>query len=405
MSQHTASDPAATPVLGRGLILLMATATGVAVANIYYNQPMLGVIEADLPPSPLAGFIPTATQLGYAAGLFLVVPLGDIVERRRLITIQFALLALALAAAALAPNALALAAASVLIGMGSSVAQQIVPFAAALSAPGRQGRTIGTVMAGLLCGILFSRTLAGFVATHAGWRAMFGLGVPLALAAAAVMRATLPRSVPTVTIGYGAALVSLGRLWRHHPALRRATYTQAALFGAFSAFWTVLAFHLAEPHFGLGADFAGLFGLIGAAGVFAAPLAGTLADRRGPRAVIAAGAATVLVSWLVFVGWNSLAGLVVGVLLLDFGTQSALISHQHLVYALEPAARSRLNTVFMTGMFLGGALGSAGATAAWMQGGWMAVGLFGVALGAMALGVTALARTRRGHPQTKTAAH
>lgn len=375
----------ASPSLGRPLTFMMAAASGIAVANIYYNQPMLGLIGRDFPASPLTPLIPTATQLGYAMGLFFLVPLGDLLERRRLIVTLFVLLGAALAAVAAAPTAALLAAAAVLVGAGATVAQQIVPFAASLASPVTRGRTIGTVMAGLLCGILFSRTLAGFVATHGGWREMFWLAVPLSLAAAAAMASLLPSAKPATEIGYFAAMKSLAGLWRNHPALRIASVVQAGLFASFSAFWTILALHLQEPAFGLGADAAGLFGVVGVAGVAAAPLSGRLADSKGPGLVIALGAATTLASWAVFGLWNSLAGLAVGVLLLDFGVQSALVSHQHVVYALDPGARNRLNTIFMTGMFLGGSLGSAGATMAWSVGGWTAVSLFGAILAAASL--------------------
>ena len=388
-----AAAPAA-PALGRGLTLAMAVACGIAVANIYYNQPMLAVIERDL-PGPIAALVPTATQLGYALGLILLVPLGDLMDRRRLIITQFLVLCGALVAAAVAPNAALLALASLLLGMCSSVAQQIVPFAATLATPERRGSAIGTVMGGLLCGILLSRTLAGFLAAHFGWRVTFWAGLPLALLAVGMMAAALPKTVPQARITHGAALRSLAALWREEPDLRQATYRQSALFACFISFWTILAFHLEEPRFGLGADIAGLFGVIGATGILAAPLAGRLADKRGPHMVIALGAAVSVASWVLFGLWDSLAGLVIGVILLDFGVQASLVSNQHLIFALRPEARSRLNTVFMTAMFLGGAAGSAGATAVWRLGGWEAVCGFGAVLSGLALALEILRRLRR----------
>lgn len=382
MSDALPAEDAAAP--SRGLTFAMAAATGVAVANIYYNQPLLGMIEADL-PGPLAGLIPTATQLGYAAGLLLLVPLGDLVERRRLIVGQFLLLAAALAATAVAPGAALVAVASLLVGMLATVAQQIVPFAAHMAAPERRGAVVGSVMSGLLTGILLSRTLAGFVGTHAGWRAMFWLGVPLALAAGALMAARLPRSHPNTGLRYPRLMRSMVGLWLEFPALRRSAITQALLFGTFSVFWTILALHLQEPRFGLGADVAGLFGVVGAAGVLAAPIAGRIADRSGPHRVIVLGAMLTLLSWLLFGLWNSVTGLVVGVVLLDLAMQGALISNQHIVYALRPEARSRLNTIFMGTMFLGGAFGSSAATAAWNFGGWTAVSILGAVLAGLAV--------------------
>ncbi|PCE23191.1 MFS transporter [Paraburkholderia acidicola] len=381
--------------------LAMAVACGIAIANIYYNQPMLGLMEASFPgATAITGLVPTATQLGYALGLILLIPLGDRIERRRLIFMQLAALGVALVALALAPSAWALVVTSAVVGILSTVAQQIVPFAAELAEPHRRGATIGTVMSGLLCGILFARTLAGFVAAHYGWRAMFGLGPLLVFGALLLLATVLPKSTPKTQARYSELLRSLADLWREEPELRRATAVQAMLFASFSAFWTLLTLHLARDY-QLGAEVAGLFGIIGAGGVLIAPMAGRFADRRGPYAVIGLSCVVMLGSWIVFACWGSIAGLIAGVILLDFGQQGSLVSNQHVIYALRPEARNRMNTIFMGGMFLGAALGSAGATFAWQVARWPAVcaiggGFVAIALAAHSAGARRLARAQQG---------
>ncbi len=372
----------------------MAAATGIAVANLYYNQPMLGLMERDLHGAS-AAMIPTVTQLGYALGLFLLVPLGDITERRRLIVLQFVVLACALVAVACAPSTTLVLAASLFVGVAATVAQQIVPFAAHLAAPARRGAAVGSVMSGLLAGILLSRTLAGFVGARAGWRAMFWLSVPLALAAGGVLALRLPHSRPGTAITYRHLLRSMEGLWRDHRELRLAALTQALLFASFSAFWTILALHLQEPAWGLGPAAAGLFGILGLSGIVAAPIAGRVADSTGPHGPVLLGTVLVLLSWCMFGLWQTVAGLICGVVLLDMAVQGALVSNQQLIYALRPDARSRINTLFMGVMFLGGAAGSSIAAWAWGSGGWDRVALCGGAFSICAVGVQGLGRSAR----------
>ena len=373
-------EPALTHQLDTSLLMVMAVACGVFVANIYFNQPILELLQQAFPRSvSLINLVPTATQLGFACGLFFLVPLGDRIDRRKLILWQAAVLIVALVGLAAAPNAWSLVIASAVVGVSGSVAQQIVPFAAELAASNRRGQVVGTVMSGVLCGILLGRAVGGFTGDHWGWRATFWLGAAMTAMIWVMLLVKLPHSEPKTNHSYFGLMKSLIELWREERSLRRATCIQAAMFGSFIGLWTILALRLHEA-FGLGADVAGLMGIVGAAGILIAPLAGRVADRRGPHVVIGLGCLIMLLSYAVLGLWGSLAGLVVGIILLDFGEQSALISNQHVVYALRPEARSRLNTLFMSGMFIGGAAGSWGAGISWRLGGWHAACVFGGAL-------------------------
>jgi predicted MFS family arabinose efflux permease len=376
----------------RATLLLLAAIAGISVANIYFNQPLLDDFRASFPQSAwLIGAVPAVTQLGYALGMLLLAPLGDRFDRRLIILLQLAALGVALVAATLAPTLIVLIAASLAIGVVATIAQQAVPFAAELAPPAERGHAVGTVMSGLLIGILLARTVSGFVAQYFGWRAVFGASVVATIALAVVVVMRLPRSKPTSTLPYGKLLGSMWHLVVDSQALREASLTGGAMFAAFSIFWSVLVLLLAGAPFHMGPQAAGLFGVVGAAGALAAPLAGKSADKRGPRAVITLCIGLVAVSFVIFaLSARSITGLVIGVIVLDIGVQAAQISNQSRIYALKPEARSRVNTVYMVVYFICGALGSVVASLAWHSFGWVGVCLTGL----LATGLAGLSHSR-----------
>lgn len=380
--------------LPSSLVLLLATGAGLSVASLYYAQPMLGVLGGDIGASGRAvGFIPTLTQLGYALGILLLAPLGDRFDRRRIVLAKAAALCAALLVAGAAPSIGVLLAASLAIGLAATMAQDIVPAAATLAPEATRGKTVGTVMTGLLLGILLSRVVSGFVAEHFGWRSMFiAAAASIALVGAAAWRG-LPRFRPTTHLAYGALLGSLATLWSRHGTLRRAALAQALLAVGFSAFWSTLAVMLHAEPFHLGSAAAGAFGLAGAAGALAAPLAGRLADRRGPELVTRLGAGLVVVSFAAM-GLAPLMPphaqlwlLALAAIGFDLGMQAALIAHQTVVFGIEPGARSRLNAVLFTAMFIGMAAGSALGALALAQWGWTGVTCVATGTAAAALAV------------------
>jgi predicted MFS family arabinose efflux permease len=382
----------AAPGLPASLVLLLAAAAGLAVASIYYSQPMLGVLGADIGASDRAvGFVPTLTQLGYALGILLLAPLGDRYDRRRIILIKAAVLGAALLLAGAAPSIGALLAVSLVIGLAATMAQDIVPAAATLAPEAHRGKVVGTVMTGLLLGILLSRVASGFVAEHFGWRAVFvAAAASIGLIGAAAWQ-RLPRFRPTTQLSYRALLGSLAPLWQRHAALRRATLAQGLLSVGFSAFWSTLAVMLHGAPFHLGSAAAGAFGLAGAAGALAAPVAGRIADRRGPELVTRLGAGLVVVSFAAMAlspllqPHARLALLVACAIGFDLGIQAALIAHQTIVYGIEPGARSRLNAVLFVGMFIGMAAGAALGSLLFAEWGWMAVTALATATASAAL--------------------
>lgn len=374
------------PPASRGLLYLLATIAGLSVANIYYIQPLLDALGAAFPrEAHWVAAVPAATQLGYACGMFFVAPLGDRFARRSIILWLAAGLALALAALAAAPALWVVALLCLPVGILSTIAQQAVPFAAEVSMPSKRGQAVGTVMSGLLLGILLARTVSGGVASLAGWRAVYLSAACATVVLWCVVWRKLPHRQPDSSLPYSQLLASMRGLFREEPVLREASLTGAALFAAFSAFWSILALLLAGAPFHLGAQAAGLFGLAGAAGALIAPWAGRSADRHGPRRVISLAIMLTALAYVVFAcSAHSLLGLGIGVVVLDAGVQAAQISNQSRIYALRPDARSRLNTVFFVCYFLGGAAGSGIAALAWAHAGWSGVCISGWVFAAIA---------------------
>ncbi|MFG2905456.1 MFS transporter [Kitasatospora sp. NPDC048286] len=369
------------------LIALLAVASGMTVANLYYAQPLLSTLSGVFHTSTATtGALITLTQVGYVIGMLFLVPLGDRLEKRNLITALLTVTTLALVAAGLATSFPMLLIASLVSGATSVVAQVLVPFAASLAPDHARGRIVGRVMSGLLTGILLSRTLSSLVSDVAGWRTVF-LGSAVLMAVLGVaLRAALPAHAPTTTIPYHHVLRSTVRLVRTHPALLRRGLYQAAMFAAFSAFWTTVSFVLTGPHFHYSAVGVGLFALVGAAGAAVAPFAGHWADHGLTRRMTGIAFAVAAVSFaLAGFGGHSVVLLALAAVLIDMAVQASLILGQHTVYALDPAARARLNSAFIAMFFVGGAAGSELGSVVYHAWGWTGVATLGTALPLLAL--------------------
>jgi predicted MFS family arabinose efflux permease len=365
--------------LSRGLLLLMAAATGLSVANNYFAQPLLDLLGRELHLSTtVAGMIITAAQVGYGLGLLLLVPLGDLVERRRLAVLLHAATAVFLLVSATAPNGTLLLAGTALTAFTSVAAQVVVPYAATLAPPGQRGRVIGTVMSGLLLGALLSRAVSGALAELGGWRTVYWVNAILIAGIAVLLWRFLPRLHTPSGLSYPALLRSTIALYRHEPVLRWRAGIAALSLASFNALWTAVTFLLAGPQHGWSEAVIGLFGLVGAVGTVTTTVAGRLADRGYVQWVSGIGTSALAASWLLIgAAESSLAWLVGGVIVLNVAHQAVLNSNQNVIYALRPEIRNRLNSALLTAFFAGGAAGSALAGAVWVRGGWPAVSVLG----------------------------
>ncbi|PSS46564.1 MFS transporter [Pseudomonas sp. BBP2017] len=386
-----------TTPLSRGLILLMATATGLAVASNYYAQPLLHSIAEHFGlTTASAGAIVIAAQLSYGAGLLLLAPLGDLFEQRRLIVSMIGISTLGLLISAFSPSLAWLLLGTTLTGLFSVVAQVLVPMAAGLSDPGQRGRVVGTLMSGLLLGILLARTAAGFMAELGGWRSIYLLAAGLMAICAIALARALPERQQHAGLSYPALIGSVFRLFVDEPVLRLRSLLGLLAFSLFALFWTPLAFLLAAEPYQYSDAVIGLFGLAGAAGALSANWAGRLADRgKGPLGTTV-GLLALLLSWVPLgFAQTSLLALLIGVLLLDLAVQLVHVSNQNAVIALRPEARNRLNAGYITCYFIGGALGSLLGTQLFQSYGWNGIVLAGLAIGSLALLVWALAERQR----------
>ncbi|QCZ33266.1 MFS transporter [Escherichia fergusonii] len=368
--------------LSPALIVLMSIATGLAVASNYYAQPLLDTIARNFSlPASSAGFIVTAAQLGYAAGLLFLVPLGDMFERRRLIVSMTLLAAGGMLITASSQSLAMMILGTALTGLFSVVAQILVPLAATLASPDKRGKVVGTIMSGLLLGILLARTVAGLLANLGGWRTVFWVAsVLMALMALALWR-SLPQMKSETHLNYPQLLGSVFSMFISDKILRTRALLGCLTFANFSILWTSMAFLLAAPPFNYSDGVIGLFGLAGAAGALGARPAGGFADKGKSHHTTTFGLLLLLLSWLaIWFGHTSVLALIIGILVLDLTVQGVHITNQTVIYRIYPDARNRLTAGYMTSYFIGGAAGSLISASAWQHAGWTGVCLAGASL-------------------------
>ncbi|HGD3424523.1 TPA: MFS transporter [Enterobacter hormaechei] len=386
-----------TQGLSPALILLMSVATGLAVASNYYAQPLLDTIARafDLSASS-AGFIVTAAQLGYAAGLLFLVPLGDMFERRMLIVSMTLLAAGGMLITASSQSLTMMIIGTALTGLFSVVAQILVPLAATLASPEKRGKVVGTIMSGLLLGILLARTVAGLLASLGGWRTVYWVASVLMVIMALALWRGLPKVKQENHLNYPQLLASVFSLFTRDKLLRTRAILGCLTFANFSILWTSMAFLLAAPPFNYSEGVIGLFGLAGAAGALGARPAGGLADKGKSHMTTSAGLVLLLLSWAaIWYGHVSVLALIVGILVLDLTVQGVHITNQTVIYRVKPDARNRLTAGYMTSYFIGGAAGSLFSASAWQHAGWTGV----CAIGAIVAAINLLVWWRGYHRQ------
>lgn len=387
MTSQTSSLTSESPALPQALVLLFALCCGAIVANLYYAQPIIELIAPDVGLSAeRASLIVSLTQIGYALGLLFLVPLADLLESRRLMLITTAVALLCLLAAAFAKQPDVFLGLALLIGLSSVSVQMLIPLAANLAPEASRGRVVGNIMSGLLLGILLARPLASVVAGEFGWRAVYLMAAALMLVITGVIATTIPRHAPNHRASYGQLLASLVHLLRRYPTLRRRALYQGLMFASFSLFWTVAPLELSR-HLGLSQQDIALFALAGAIGAVAAPIAGRLADaghtwRASLVALILAPLAFAPNLLDAGLGW---IGLIITAIVLDFAVQMSMVLGQRTIYALEPQSRARLNALYMTSIFVGGAIGSALASPVYERFGWSGTALLAAGLPLLAL--------------------
>lgn len=399
---ETANSPAfnkvghATAPMSSALIALFSLCAGVLVANLYYAQPIIELIAPAVGLSAQsASVIVSLTQIGYAVGLFLLVPLADLLENRRLLMISGVAAAISLAGAAMSSQPGVFLLVSLLLGLSSVSVQILIPLAAHLAPEALRGRTVGTIMGGLLSGILLSRPLSSMLAQYFGWRAVFYIAAAMTLATVAIIATTLPRRVPEHRATYASLLVSLWHLFTRYAVLRQRALYQGLLFAAFSLFWTAVPLELTS-HYGLSQSQIGIFALVGALGAVAAPIAGRLADAGHTRVASFAAMIAAAISFLPGItgGPAGLYLLALTGIVLDFAVQMNMVLGQRAIYALDAHSRGRLNALYMTAIFAGGAVGSAIASVLYTHTGWTGVVATGSGLALVSLAALALASRR-----------